>query len=161
MLRKKFESARKEDFQLIEGCSPFFDGHGPFSFEALDGYVHEFEHRIIIGKNSSGFNGLSQTSVDRFNRMAGIIESSEFGHKTEPGNDFRPVVAPGLCQSGVSALPLLVNDLQSSECFAFGVCGIDGFEIPRDLFTVFIGDEFQRIAQEVDNTGLVLALREC
>lgn len=88
------ETFLEEDHELPYYYAPITHGQVPFLADFLHGEIDRFAQRVVGGVNHLGFGEFSQHSVESFDCVGGVDESSDFFRVLEEGGNLRPVFVP-------------------------------------------------------------------
>src|SRR5512134_2294819 len=102
----------------------------------------------------------AKLGIQAFYSIRGVDDPADIVWKREERDDFRPVSPPGLGDSRIFLAPCAFGKVFEGELTGIGVLGlVDLLQRRGNRLAVLVRDEGERMADEMDDAGLHLGLR--
>ena len=92
----------KEYSELWHGCRPFWRSSLPGSRKVLDSQVYELACSILCREQCARLNDFTDRSIEPFDRVGRIDQSSDLGSKLEEWYNLSPSTSPYLSDGGIA-----------------------------------------------------------
>src|SRR5512134_362413 len=110
---------------------------------------------------ASGSDRPAQLGVQAFDGVRGVNNPANVIWKSEERDHLRPISLPGLSDGGIFLSPWAISKVIELCQSGFGILGlVNLLERRRYRFTVLVGDEGKRMADQMDDACLHLGLRK-
>lgn len=119
-------------------------------------------HRRLVGREvAAGPNRPAQLGIEGLDGVRGMDDPADLRREGEERDDLAPVPLPSQGDREFCLAPIAVGESFQRGDAGLGILGpVDLLERRRDGLAVLVGDEGQRIADQMDDTGLDLGFRE-
>lgn len=97
---------------------------------------------------------LAKRAVERFDGVGGVDDFADLRGEVEEGGELVPVGLPAAADGGVFGVVGGAEGFQRAPGGLFGGGGVDGLEVGGDLLAFLPVDEFEAVAQLVDDAAL-------
>ena len=130
------------------------DGHSPFGADVFEAKIEEFKKRVDSGKKIPVSADFAKRAIERFYGVGGVDDFSDLWWEVEEGGELFPVGSPAAAYSGVLGIMGGAEGLKRDARGLYGGSCVDGLEVGGDLLALFPVDEFEAVAQLVDDAAL-------
>ena len=122
----------------------------PALLGVLDSEVDEFTGRLLGWEMSTGFDRLADLPVQGLDRVGRVDNASDVGGEGEEGDHVLPGLAPALADHRVALAPARFEGRERLRGLVGARGGVDRLQLLGDPAAVLVGDEAERVANEVD-----------
>ena len=151
----------EQDGKLSLGHHPLAWRHLPLLGRQVQHQEQELHGTLVGGKVPSGSDRPPQLGIQTLNRICGVDDPTDIVWEGEERDDFRPVSPPGLGDGRVFLTPWTFGKVVEGDPAGIGVLGfVDLLQRCRDRLAIFVRDEGQRMADQMDDAGLDLSSRK-
>lgn len=154
--RASEEAALEGDRECVEGGPPAVHPAflaGAVRVERTHDEVEAFRGRLFVGEIAAGSGRSSELGVQRLDRVGRIEHPSDLGSVVQERHELRPRGGPQRLDGRVAVPPNGVELIESRRGgFAYG--GVDGPQLAGHLVPVFTAGKPERVADQVQHTGL-------
>jgi hypothetical protein len=140
---------------MMVGCGfiIFGDGEGPFGADVFEAQVEELEKRVDGGEKIPVAADLAKRAVERLDGIGGVDDFADLRGEVEEGGELVPVGLPAAADGGVFGIVGGAEGFQRASGGLLGGGAVDGLEVGGDLLALLPVDEFEAVAQLVDDAA--------